>query len=68
MYVGTVICLLGLYSNQKGRLATAHWIDKRGVLVTYQSEEISTFLDLRGKIVCVEDQDPTQDSGKWHNE
>ena len=35
VYVGTVIRLLGTYNNEKGKLATAHWMDKRGVFLTY---------------------------------
>ena len=54
VYVGTIICLLGSSNNTNGRLATAHWTDKRGVFVTYYSEEISTFLDLRDKTFVVD--------------
>ena len=54
VYVGTVIRLLGSYSNDKGRLATAHWMDKRGIFVTYHFEEISTFIDLRDKTFVVD--------------
>ena len=54
VYVGTIIHLLGSYSNDKGRLATAHWMDRRGLFVTYHSEEISTFLDLRDKTFVVD--------------
>ena len=54
VYVGNIIHLLGSYSNDKGRLATAHWVDKRGIFITYHFEEISTFLDLRDKTFVVD--------------
>ena len=54
VYVGTIIHLLGSYSNDKGRLATAHWMYRRGLFVTYHSKEISTFLDLREKTFVVD--------------
>ena len=56
VYVGTIIPLLGSHSNDKGRLATAHWMDRRGLFVTYHSEEISTFLDLRDKTFVVDNE------------
>ena len=62
VYVGTIIRLLGSSSNTKGRLATAHWVDKRGVFVTYQNKEISTFLDLRDKTFVVDHRDVRPDS------
>ena len=54
VYVGTTIRLLDSYNNGQGKLATAHWIDNRGVFVTYHSEEISTFVDLRDKTFVVD--------------
>ena len=53
VYVGTIIRLFGTSSNSKGRLATAHWADERGIFVTYDSEQISDFVDLRGKTFVV---------------
>ena len=46
--------MLGSYSNDKGRLATTHWMDRRGIFVTCHSEEISTFLDLSDKTFVVD--------------
>ena len=54
VYVGTVIRLLGTYNNEKGKLATAHWMDKRGVFLTYHSEQTSTFFDLKDKTFVVD--------------
>ena len=47
VYVGTIIRLLDSNNNGEGNLATAHWIDNRGVFVTYHSEKISTFVHMQ---------------------